>query len=116
MVKTNDNLVKQRRTHTERRVLICQPLDIKQPDRGDREPGAELALILVLTIAITMDALGTVELVKNGTDPFLGQFRTTRIIEKPGDVKTRLVAVIIKGSQTGKSLDNRPAAEYLGSR
>ena len=71
-------------------------LNIKQSHRSQNKPAAQLALVFILSEAITVDRGSSVKLITDVTGPFLGQPRLARIIEQPGLVETGLITMVVQ--------------------
>ena len=112
-VQTDGDLIEERSPQAERRIRTSQSFHIKQSHRRDHIPGTQLPLVFVLSISISVDSIRTIKLIQNGTHPFLGEIRTSRLIKEPGDMQTRLVPLIIERAQSGKGINVRSSAKYL---
>ena len=67
------HLVEERAGNAHRRVGSRQALDVEQSQGSHHIPSTQLTLILVLSVAVAMNAIRPVELIENGTNPVLRQ-------------------------------------------
>lgn len=103
--------IEERAADAELRMGFCQAFYIEQTNGGHHVPGAELALVFILAVAIAVDAFGAVELVADGPDPFLCERGFAGEIKKPGYMQVGLVAVVVDTADTRKRIDGSAAAE-----
>ena len=96
-VQLDSSLVEQRATYAELCIGIGLSGFIDQADGRDHVPGAQLALVFVLTIPVAMDTIGAIKLVEDATYPLLRERRATRMVEQPRDVQARLVTLVVIG-------------------
>ena len=111
IIQLNRYFIEYRAAQSKRRLQVCQSFDIEQSQGSDRIPGTQLPLVFILPVTVTMNTVRSIELVQNGTYPFLGQRRTSCLVEQPRDMEARLVAMIIQSLQTGKGSDFCATAE-----
>ena len=75
VAQLNLDSVEQRTAQLVGRMLAGTALHVKQSHRCHHKPGTQLALVFVLTVAITMLASCAIELLANQAGPLLGEIR-----------------------------------------
>ena len=116
LVELDGSFVEDGAADAEGRFGRGQTIDCKESERGHHVPSAQLSLVLVLSVAVAMNAVGAVELVADGTHPLLREVGTAAVVEEPRDVEARLIALIVVGAQAGEGVNLLAAGEDLRLR
>ena len=67
------HLIEERTGDAHRGIGSRQALDVEQSQGSHHIPSTQLTLVLVLSVAVAMDTIRPVELIKDGTNPVLRQ-------------------------------------------